>query len=200
MNENSEVSNQKLNLLLGVTGSVAAIKLLPLLQLLHSTGQFVVRVVSTSRSEHFLESQRIVVEKLVDKWYRDSDEWTSYRHGDPVLHIELRKWADVFCIAPLSANTLAKLSNGICDTLLTCVARAWDFQKPILVAPAMNTYMWEHPFTPKQLDVLSKQLGYQVVDPVAKKLACGDVGVGAMAEVSDICEILSQIARRKFSA
>ena len=53
--------------------------------------------------------------------------------GDPVLHIELRRWADVLLLAPLSANTLAKAASGLCDNLLTCVVRAWDFDKPLLV-------------------------------------------------------------------
>lgn len=62
--------------------------------------------------------------------------------GDPVLHIELRRWADVLVLAPLSANTMAKVAHGLCDNLLTSVVRAWDYAKPMIVAPAMNTYMW----------------------------------------------------------
>ena len=65
----------------------------------------------------------------------DEAEWRGWQKvGDPVLHIELRRWADVFVVAPLSANTLAKMANGMCDNLLTCVVRAWDFSKPLLVA------------------------------------------------------------------
>ena len=71
-----------------------------------------------------------------------------------MTHIEQRAWADLFLIAPLSANTLSKLATGACDNLLTCVARAWDFDKPILVAPAMNTHMWTHPVTSGQLETL----------------------------------------------
>ncbi len=64
----------------------------------------------------------------------DENDWQSWRAvGDEVLHIELRRWADVLVIAPLSANTLAKAANGLCDNLLTCVVRAWDWQKPLLV-------------------------------------------------------------------
>jgi len=64
-----------------------------------------------------------------------------------VLHIDLAKWADIFVIAPCSANTLAKLAYGICDNLLTSVARAWDADRPLVIAPAMNTHMWTHPHT-----------------------------------------------------
>ena len=77
-----------------------------------------------------------------------------------MTHIEQRAWADLFLIAPLSANTLAKLSTGQCDNLLTCVARAWDFTKPIVAAPAMNTHMWTHPITRPQLDTLA-EWGYK---------------------------------------
>lgn len=105
--------------------------------------------------------------------------------GDPVVHIELRKWADIFLVAPLSANSLAKMAQGMCDNLLTSVVRAWDFAKPLLLAPAMNTFMWDSPFTAQQLQVL-RSLGAQVVPPVSKALACGDVGTGAMAEPATI--------------
>ena len=69
----------------------------------------------------------------------------------------------------------AKLANGLSDNLLTSVARAWDFSRPFLVAPAMNTMMWDHPFTAKHLAVLAS-LGVTIVDPVEKLLACGDKG------------------------
>lgn len=97
--------------------------------------------------------------------HMDEEEWEQWKkRGDIVLHIELRKWADCLLIAPLSANTLAKISTGICDNLLTQVCRAWDMEihkagharvgllkKPIVACPSMNTMMWEHPITAKQL-------------------------------------------------
>lgn len=64
----------------------------------------------------------------------DEEEWREWRAvGDPVMHIELRRWADALVVAPLSANTLAKAAGGLCDNLLTCIIRAWDFGKPMLV-------------------------------------------------------------------
>jgi phosphopantothenoylcysteine decarboxylase len=107
---------------------------------------------------------------------------------------QLRKWADVMLIAPLSANTLAKVSHGLCDNLLTCIVRAWDFSKPLLVAPAMNTHMWSHPFTAPQLDILQR-LGVVVIPPISKRLACGDVGVGAMAAVESIVDAVKEAAQ-----
>ena len=123
----------------------------------------------------------------------DEDEWREWRQvGDPVVHIELRRWADVFIIAPLSANTLAKVANGMCDNLLTCIVRAWDFRKPLIVAPAMNTYMWESPFTEQHLDACRK-LGIVIIPPVAKKLACGDVGQGGMASPDAIAQVARDV-------
>jgi phosphopantothenoylcysteine decarboxylase len=117
--------------------------------------------------------------------YVDDDEWKYQKIGDPVLHIELRKWADLLVVAPASANTIAKLASGLSNNLITCVARAWNFSDPIIVCPAMNTLMWEHPFTKQHLDVLLG-VGYQIVQPVTKTLACGDTGKGAMASIDTI--------------
>jgi len=111
-----------------------------------------------------------------------------------VLHIDLRKWADICLVAPLSANTLAKLANGLADNLLTSTLRAWDFTKPICVAPAMNTYMWDHPVTRPQLDTL-QSWGYTVVQPVVKTLVCGDTGAGAMASVETIVTTVMDIVQ-----
>ena len=118
-------------------------------------------------------------------YFYDEDEWAIYRKDNTVLHIDLIKWADAFVIAPLSANTLAKMANGICDNLLTCCARAWNFEKPFIVAPSMNDRMYSHPITNKHLDTL-REWGIIVVPPQTKELFCGDVGLGAMANIDDI--------------
>jgi phosphopantothenoylcysteine decarboxylase len=141
------------------------------------------------------------------------EEWREWqRIGDPVLHIELRNWADVLLVAPLSAHCLAKFSHGLCDDTLSCVVRAWEFRsshtigneaavvgqraKPLILAPAMNTAMWEHPLTREQLATIKgfgqhdqgnkDQEQVVVLDPQVKLLACGDVGNGAMAAIEDI--------------
>ena len=124
----------------------------------------------TEHSRHFLPQDLTLLGNLCESVLTDEEEWTSWRQrGDPVLHIELRKWADIAIIAPLSANTLAKLSNGIADNLLTSVMRAWDFTKPCLIAPAMNTAMWEHPATNQQLTIL-RTWGYTIIPPISKTL------------------------------
>lgn len=182
---------RKFHVLVGVTGSVAALKLpLLVLQLLDIPG-LEVTVVTTERAKHFYSPQDIPV-----TLYSDTDEWEMWKHrSDPVLHIDLRRWADLMVVAPLDANTLGKVASGICDNLLTCVIRAWDPSKPLLFCPAMNTAMWEHPITAQQVGQL-KTFGYTEVPCIAKKLVCGDQGMGAMAEVETIVdkvkEVLSQ--------
>mmetsp|Transcript_38060 Transcript_38060/g.74843 ORF Transcript_38060/g.74843 Transcript_38060/m.74843 type:complete len:227 (+) Transcript_38060:30-710(+) len=180
----SASTNNRGNLLLGLSGSVASMKAVQLVKELEKF--FNVQVVTTHRALHFFDITQL---RQFCPVFTDAYEWDSFNKlGDAVQHIELRKWADVLLIAPLSANTLAKLSNGLCDNLLTCVARAWDLSRPFLVAPAMNTHMWSHPFTSQQLAVLQQQLGVVVVDPVSKLLACGDYGTGALAVPSDIAK------------
>lgn len=77
----------------------------------------------------------------------------------------------------------------MCDNLLTCIARAWDPRKPFLFCPAMNTKMWEHPITETQISTL-KKWGYVEIPVISKTLICGDKGLGAMAEVDTICEMV----------
>lgn len=135
------------------------------------------------------------------------DEWKGWnRLGDPVLHIDLRDWADMAIVAPLSAHTLAKFATGLSDDTLSCCIRAWDFGhgkrpgKPLILAPAMNTAMWEHPLTQSQLDRVKSfwnlnresDNGIVIVEPQSKKLACGEIGTGALASVSDILTATNQ--------
>lgn len=79
-------------------------------------------------------------------------------------------------IAPCSANTLAKIAGGICDNLATSLLRALSPSTPTYLFPAMNTFMWEHPLTSKQLKVIEEDIGYKVIGPIGKALACGDIG------------------------
>lgn len=171
---------QKKKIILGITGSVAAIKTVELHDLLTKWAE--VKIIATPSSLHFLNT----IPKFNLPVIKDQEEWHQWQSkGDPVLHIDFVKWAEILLIAPLSANTLAKLSTGQSDNLLTSICRAWNFEKPILIAPAMNTMMWEHPVTKANLKTL-KKWHYQMIKPISKKLACGDQGVGAMAEPTTI--------------
>ncbi|KAM9092166.1 phosphopantothenoylcysteine decarboxylase isoform 2-T2 [Megaptera novaeangliae] len=177
---------RQFRVLVGVTGSVAALKLPLLVSRLLDIPGLEVAVVTTERAKHFYSPQDVPV-----TLYSDADEWEMWKcRSDPVLHIDLRRWADLMLVAPLDANTLGKVASGICDNLL-----AWDRSKPLLFCPAMNTAMWEHPVTEQQVGQL-KAFGYVEIPCVVKKLVCGDQGLGAMAEVGTIVdkvkEVLSQ--------
>ena len=213
------------NVLVGATGSVASVRVPALFAALTSAGH-TVKVVATDAATYFFEPAAIQTratssdsparrERDPNLVILDRDEWPGrgqngrYDRGDVVLHIELRKWADVFAIAPLDANTLAKLAVGLCDNCLTCVWRAWDTAKPVVLAPAMNTLMWQHPFTRRHLrsiaadwgathipghledepliaQINDRSRGLRIVSPIVKELACGDVGMGGLADVEAI--------------
>ncbi|HEV3085522.1 MAG TPA: flavoprotein [Gemmataceae bacterium] len=212
--------------LLGVTGSVAAIRTPELYQQLKQAGHQV-RIVATRAALYFFDPARldpVARHRNPDVVTIDEDEWPGssagnhYRRDDKVLHIELRRWADLLLIAPLDANTLAKLVVGLADNCLTCVWRAWDPARPVILAPAMNTLMWEHRLTTRHLRQLAADagagvapdnldldsliawmnrecLGLKIVPPVSKRLACGDVGVGAMADLKEIMAKVNVHAR-----
>ncbi|EGC36191.1 hypothetical protein DICPUDRAFT_54757 [Dictyostelium purpureum] len=192
---NLEIINHdknKKNLIIGLTGSVATIKAKLLVESLINSYNII--VITTETSLKFLSESDIQYISSKAKIYNDKDEWES--HVDifkrSALHIDLRKWADSILIAPCSANTLGKISNGLCDNLLTSLIRAWDYKnKKLIIAPAMNTMMWENPFTSRHIETM-KQLSNNVlfIDPIQKKLFCGDIGMGAMEEVPKIVEYI----------
>ena len=207
-----ESKNRK-NLLLGITGSVASIKLNELIELLILKLNVNICIIPTENALHFVKDfDHYKREELNERLshlksnsneatifaFTDHDEWSSWsKRTDPVLHIELRKWAHLMLIAPLDANTLAKIANGLCDNLLTCVVRAWDLekikQKPVVICPAMNTCMYKHPLTRVQLKMLTETFGFSLIDSIEKTLVCGDSGIGAMANVDTIVEYISNL-------
>ncbi|KAL8841032.1 MAG: hypothetical protein Q9170_001057 [Blastenia crenularia] len=213
------VADGKKHLLLAASGSVATIKLPKIAEALSCHQHLSVRIILTKAASNFLAGQsneQPALENLrrvsnVDSVFLDDDEWNEpWTRGAGILHVELRRWADLLVIAPLSANSLAKMTTGIADTLLLSVIRAWDTTgitnetsnsaKRIIVAPAMNTAMWLHPITKKQLKILQEDWGVgsspdgwiEVLQPIEKTLACGDSGSGAMKEWTDIVSVIEK--------
>lgn len=184
-------------ILLGLTGSVATVLYEKMIAEFQQ--HFIVDVILTEKSSHFFNASTLATliasnggcvytDESEWKWTKNDFDFTDkWNKNDNVLHISLRDNASALVIAPCSANTLAKITNGICDNLLTSVARAWDRNRPFVIAPAMNTQMWEHPLTMEQLNKFKEfSKNNLVVLPQHKMLACKTKGMGALQDISII--------------
>lgn len=177
-----------MHLLLGVTGGIAAYKAAELTSLALKAGH-AVRVVMTRRATQFvgpltfagLTGHRVLTDE-----------------GEAAMdHIEWAKWADVACVAPLTANVLGKLAHGLCDDVLTTTLLALRAPTPVVLAPAMNTEMWQHPAVQRNLELVRGYGRATIVPPVDKRLACGDVGPGGLAEPADLLAACEEAARAR---
>src|ERR1051325_4574660 len=170
------------NIVLGVTGSIAAHKAVDLASILAKDG-FDVRVAMTADALRFITalpfktlSRRAVVTDLYDE-----------EEGWKPTHIELADKADLLIIAPATANIIAKLAHGIADDALTCIALALQPAAKVLIAPAMNGKMWQHPATRQNVVTLT-QRGVEFIGPDEGLLSCGYEGVGRLMPVEKIDE------------
>lgn len=176
------------NVLVGITGGIAAYKVCELIRMFKKANANV-KVIATENALNFvteLTLQTLSQNKVYIKQYDVED----YRPE----HISLADEADIFVIAPASANTISKLATGICDNLLTSVACA--FKNPILIAPAMNCNMWENPIIQENLAKL-ESLGYGVLQPEEGFLACGYNGKGRLCEIEKIYDSALEVLERK---
>ncbi|MBR2203252.1 MAG: bifunctional phosphopantothenoylcysteine decarboxylase/phosphopantothenate--cysteine ligase CoaBC [Prevotella sp.] len=177
-------------ILLGVTGSIAAYKIANLASMLvkqHAT----VHVIMTRNACHFITPMTFETltgnKCIVDTFDRNFDF--------KVEHVSLAKLADVVLVAPATANVIGKIAGGICDDMLTttiCATKA-----PCIIAPAMNTGMWENPIVQDNVEKL-RRFGYGIVQPASGRLACGDVGSGKMPDEETLMwHIMTAVAREK---
>lgn len=166
-----------MNLLLGVTGGIAAYKACELTSQAIKRGH-AVRVVMTGSATRFvgpltfegLTGSRVMVDTF----------------ADAMDHIHWAKWADAAIVAPLTANTLSKLALGLADDALTTVLMALPAAKPVILGPAMNTEMWSQPVIRRNLRWIEDLGRYITVQPAVKRLACGDFGPGGLADPAEI--------------
>lgn len=168
------------NILLGITGGIAAYKSASFARLLIKSG-YDVRVIMTASAQAFITP--LTLQALTGNPVHINllDESAELGMG----HIELAKWADLLIIAPATANTIAKLAMGIADDLLTTVCLATT--APILVAPAMNQQMWQHPSVKLNLQTLT-DYDYEIIQPASGEQACGDIGEGRLPEPEQLLE------------
>ena len=170
-----------MNILLGITGSIAAYKGADIANVLTKEGHGVY-VIMTASAQRFitpitfqtLTKNRVYTELFDEILYED------------VRHIALAKQADLALIAPATANIIGKLAAGIADDMLTTVIMAIQ-KKPVVICPAMNTAMYENPLTQGNIKKLT-DAGYHFVEPRESHLACGDLGKGALADLPTILE------------
>lgn len=173
------------NILVGVTGSIAIYKTIELIRVYIKSGANV-KVIMTDGAKKFISpltfetiSQNTILDDI-------SEDWSTNTINN---HISIGKWADIFIIAPATANSINKLSNGIADNLLLQTALAYPRIK--LIAPAANTNMILNPITKASLKML-KLCNFNIIDTQSKELACKDIGDGAMADISYIFDVTVQ--------
>jgi len=172
-------------ILLGITGSIAAYKAADIANQL-TKKNIIVHTIMTNSATKFITP--LTLQTLTkNKVYTDMFEEVFY---PDVRHISLAQKIDCCVIAPATANIIGKLANGIADDMLSTVVMAIR-GKPIIICPAMNTAMYENPVTQANIQKL-KSYGYKLIDPKVSLLACNDVGKGALADVElIITEVLS---------
>ena len=175
------------HIVLGVTASAAIYKACDLVRRLRERG-CAVSVVMTADAQQLIKPvlfEALSGEKVHTDMFAAVKEWE-------IGHISLAQKADCLLIAPATANIIAKLASCECDDLLTCVACAT--KAPVVICPAMNENMFLHPITQQNIKKL-KGIGYRFVEPRKGKLACGDVGVGCLADSETILQAVEKILR-----
>jgi phosphopantothenoylcysteine decarboxylase/phosphopantothenate--cysteine ligase len=184
-----------MNILLGITGGVAAYKAAELARLLANRGHRV-RTVLTEAGSRFI-TPLTLTSLTGEPCYGANPDQGEWRANPNIEHIELARWADLVAVVPATANILGKAANGLASDLLSTVLLATRAQ--VLWAPAMNTGMWEHPAVQANLARL-RSFGHAVVEPGAGTLACGEEGAGKLADVEAIAETIQCLATPKLPA
>ena len=181
------------NILLGVSGGVAAYKAVDLASKLTVAGARVNTIMTEAACRLICpKSFEAVTNSAVftDLWGTSTEFKTS--------HINLVNWANIVVVAPATANIIGKIANGICDDLLsTTLCVCWPLIKSgaALLAPAMNDNMWNNPAVQRNIRTV-KKMGFQLIGPVEGRLACGTEGIGRMSEPQDILEAVEKIASK----
>ncbi len=172
----------------GVTGGIAAFKTATVVSSLVKSGHDV-RVMMTESALQFVGEvtfRSLSGNPVVTRMFDPHSPYTWE-------HISLAQWADVVLVAPATANCLGKLASGLTDDIITCTIYACDC--PVVLCPAMNTRMWEHPVVQDNARRL-RELGYHQVGPAEGRMACGTVGAGRMSEPEEIVEAVKKVMGR----
>ena len=184
------MKNKKI--LVGVTGGIAAYKTCSLVNMFLKEGADV-KVVMTDGATKFVTP--LTFQSLTNHPVY-LDMWQTY-NKEEVEHISLAQWADIMIISPATANIIGKIAQGIADNLLTTVVMALPKETPVLIAPAMNTNMWENPIVQKNVETLTKDKKYSFMETREGILVCRDEGSGKIAGNEDILKEAKKILLKK---
>ncbi len=176
------------NILIGITGGIAAYKICELVRM-YKKANYNVQVVLTPNATNFVTPLTL---QTLSKNPVNIDSFNQIDYKPE--HISLADWADIFVIAPATANTISKIANGIADNLLTSLACA--FSKPMIIAPAMNCNMYENKFVQENITKL-KDAGYNFCDPETGYLACDTTGIGRLCDIQKIFDKTEEILNSK---
>ncbi len=181
------MAKKQKHIVIGVTASIAAYKSADIIRDLSEKG-FRVSVVMTKEAEHFITP--LTLSSLSDG--RVFSSMFDHSAQDHMPHIKLAQDSDLILIAPATANVIGKMACGLADDLLTCIILAT--KAPVLIAPAMNTNMYQNKIVQENISKL-KDLGFKFVNPVKGALACGTYGEGHIADVGDIVKAVLQLLK-----
>lgn len=177
------------NILIGITAGIAAYKICELIRM-YKRANANVRVITTPNALNLVS--KLTLENLSNnEVYYDDFTVKEYKPE----HISLCDEADIMIIAPATANTIAKIANGICDNLLTSTISA--FNKPVIIAPAMNTNMWNNTFIQENVKKLEQHSQYHIINPESGFLACGTTGEGRLCKLEKIFDKTTEILSAK---
>jgi len=175
-------------ILIGITGGAAIYKICLLVRLF-KRNEAEIRLIMTESATKLISP--FLFESLIG-----SSVYTSMFQPisrGKIEHIELAQWADIFLIAPATANTIGKLANGIADNLLTTVFLALPEKTPVIIVPAMESNMWESVFLQENVKKLKKRKNLKIIQPKEGLLASGKAGKGRMAEPEEIFKVVKEI-------
>jgi len=189
------IQKVKPNILLGVSGGIAAYKAVDLASKLTAAGAKVTTVMTEAACQ-------LVGPKSFQAVTNSAVFTSLWGNGvsafEKPAHVDVVEWADMVVVAPATANIIGKIANGICDDLLsTVLCAAWPVIESgaVILAPAMNDKMWKNPAVKRNVQQV-RRMGFELIGPVKGRLACGAEGIGRMAEPQDILQAIEKIAAK----
>jgi phosphopantothenoylcysteine decarboxylase/phosphopantothenate--cysteine ligase len=181
------------NILLGVSGGIAAYKAVDLASRLTGTGARVNTIMTGNACQLICPKsfEAVTGQPVYTNMWQTDEEFQ-------IGHVSMAVWADIVVVAPATANIISKIANGICDDLLsTTLCVCWPLIKSgaALLAPAMNSNMWNNPAVQRNIEIVTN-MGFHLIGPEQGRLACGTEGIGRMAEPQDILKAIEEIASK----